>query len=143
MGGLTMTFDDPVVDRGRTIIDHAGTQVITGEQALALVRARHEAGDPTADLGRIGRQQQVLRAMPAQATTRHLVSAPAGLNAALQSIIDNSVTDNVTVQELLDLALSVKGDGSAAVHEYTLPTVPDTGTDGLRAAGTMSSYLRC
>ena len=62
MGGLTMTFDGPVVDWGRTIVDHAGTQVITGEQALALVRARHVAGDPTADLGRIGRQQQVLPA---------------------------------------------------------------------------------
>ncbi|WP_395729746.1 LCP family protein [Nakamurella sp.] len=141
MGGLTMTFDGPVVDHGRTIIASGGTQLIDGDQALALARARRVAGDPTGDLGRIGRQQQLLAAMLAQVSSGGLITDPARLDRVLQTVIDNSATDNVTVADLMDLALSVKGNESSAIHDYTLPTVPDTDTDGLLAAATMPAYL--
>ena len=127
---------------GRTIVDHASTQVITGEQALALVRARHVAGDPTADLGRIGRQQQVLRAMLAQATSRDLVSDPARLNAALQSIIDNSMTDNVTLSRTCS-TWHCPSRGTARRRCTSTPCRPcrTSGPTACRAADTMSSYL--
>lgn len=141
MGGLTMTFDGPVVDNGKTIIARGGTQLIDGDQALALARARRVAGDPTGDLGRIGRQQQLLAAMLAQVSSGGLITDPARLNRVLQTVIDNSATDNVTVADLMDLALSVKGSESSVVHDFTLPTVPDTDTDGLLAAATMPAYL--
>lgn len=140
MGGLTMTFDGPVIDNGTTIIAQAGTQLIDGDQALALARARRVAGDPTGDLGRIGRQQQLLAAMLSQVGSGGLITDPARLDQVLQTVIDNSATDNVTVTDLMDLALSIEG-ASAAVHDHTLPTVPDTGTDGLLAAATMPDYL--
>ncbi len=140
MGGVTMTFDGPVIDNGRTVIEHGGTQLVNGDQALALVRARRVAGDPTGDLGRIGRQQALLTAMLSQATSSGVLNNPARLDSTVQTILDHSTTDNVTVQDLVELALSLRGD-NGTVDDHTLPTVPDTGTDGLRAADTMSSYL--
>lgn len=141
MGGLTMTFDGPVVDNGTTIIADRGTQRIDGAQALALARARRVAGDPTGDLGRIGRQQQLLAAMLAQVSSGGLITDPARLNQVLQTVLANSSTDNVTVTDLMDLALSIKGSESTAIGSFTLPTVPDTDTDGLIAAAAMPSYL--
>ncbi len=140
MGGVTMSFDGPVVDNGRTVIEHGGTQLINGDQALALVRARRVAGDPTGDLGRIGRQQALLTAMLTQATTGGVLGDPARLNSTVQTILDNSMTDNVTVQDLVDLVISLRGD-NGTVNDYTLPTVPDPATDGLRAADTVGGYL--
>lgn len=145
LGGLTMTFDGPVVDNGRTIVAQGGTQLIDGDQALALARARRVAGDPTGDLGRIGRQHQLLAAMLAQVGGGGLITDPARLDQVLQTVIANSATDNVTVADLMELALSIGGTGSdrgaAVVRDYTLPTVPDTDTDGLLAAATMPAYL--
>lgn len=140
MGGVTMTFPGPVVDHGKTIIDTAGTRLVNGDQALALVRARRVAGDPTGDLGRIARQQQLLTAMLTQATDKKLLADPARLTTTVQTILSQAKTDNVTVQDLVDLALALKGS-DAQVNRYTLPTVNDTDTDGQVAGPGMSSYL--
>lgn len=141
LGGLTMTFDGPVVDNGRTIISQGGPQLVDGATALALARARRVAGDPTGDLGRIGRQQQLLAAMLAQVSSGGLITDPTRLSHVLQTVLDHSSTDNVNVTDLMDLALSIKGTESSAIHTATLPTVPDTGTDGLLAADAMPAYL--
>lgn len=141
MGGVTMTFPGPVVDNGKTIIDAGGTRLVNGDQALALVRARRVAGDPTGDLGRIGRQQQLLSAMLAKASSSDLVGDPARLNSTLHTIIDNAVTDNVTVSDLAELAVALRGTGDAQVNDYTVPTVPDSGTDGLRAGAGINAYF--
>lgn len=141
MGGVSMTFPGPVVDNGTTVIDAGGTRVVDGDQALALVRARKVAGDPTGDLGRIGRQQQLLRAMLTQATSSDLVGDPVRLNTTLQTIIENSVTDNVTLTDLAELAVALRGTGNAGINDYTLPTVPDSGSDGLRAGDSIGTYL--
>lgn len=140
MGGVTMTFPGPVVDNGKTIIDAAGTRVVNGDQALALVRARRVAGDPTGDLGRIARQQQLLTAMLTQATDRNLLADPSRLTSTVQTILSQAKTDNVTVQDLVDLAVALKGS-DAQVNRYTLPTVNDTVTDGQLAGPGMSRYL--
>ena len=140
MGGVTMTFPGPVVDNGKTIIDAAGTRVVNGDQALALVRARRVAGDPTGDIGRIARQQQLLTAMLTQATDKNLLADPSRLTGTVQTILNQARTDNVTVQDLVDLAVALKGS-DAQVNRYTLPTVNDTDTDGQLAGPGMSGYL--
>ncbi|MDQ2847314.1 MAG: LCP family protein [Actinomycetota bacterium] len=59
-----MTFTAPVSDQPQgTVIFRPGTQLVTGDQALRLVQSRIVKGDSSGDLGRIARQQQVLRAM--------------------------------------------------------------------------------
>ena len=102
MGGLTMTFDGPVVDNGKTIIAQAGTQLIDGDQALALARARRVAGDPTGDLGRItprgdivvtGRvKEQINRCgekIAAEEVENHLLAHPDVVDAAIVGVPDD------------------------------------------------------
>lgn len=141
LGGVEMTFAGPVVDHGKTIVDAAGTRMVDGEQALALVRARRVAGDPSGDLGRIARQQQLLTAILAEATDRDLLTDPTRLTGVVQTILDNARTDNVTVPDLVDLALAVQGNGGQ-VTRHTLPTVADTATDGQLAGPDMDAYLQ-
>jgi LCP family protein required for cell wall assembly len=68
MGGITLEVDNPIrvgID-GRRVYIPAGTQTLDGTQALAYVRYR---GGPTADIGRIGRQQKFLRELARQSTS--------------------------------------------------------------------------
>lgn len=142
LGGVEMTFSGPIVDNGKTIIDAAGTRVVDGATALKLVRARKVAGDPSGDIGRIARQQQLITGILAQATSSGVLTDPARLTGTVQTILDNARTDNVTVPDLVDLALAVKGSGDAQVTRYTLPTVNDTATDGQLAGPGMDAYLQ-
>lgn len=141
LGGVTMTFDGPVVNDGKTVIEHAGTQLINGDTALKLVRSRKVAGDPTGDIGRIGRQQSLLAAILAETTHSDLLSDPARLNATLQTVLAHSNTDNVTIDDLVDLATSLQGVGAKGVHSYTVPTVYDTEGDGLLAGDGIQAYF--
>jgi LCP family protein required for cell wall assembly len=72
LGGITINFEHPAYDlnSGLNVAD-TGPVKLDGEQALGYVRSRHyveiidgeEVEDPTADLGRIQRQQQFLQAV--------------------------------------------------------------------------------
>ena len=70
LGGVTIEFPNPVVDAESGLnIPQAGPVELDGDMALAYVRSRHytetidgrQVEDPTADLGRIARQQAFLR----------------------------------------------------------------------------------
>ena len=72
LGGITIDFPHPAYDRSSGLdVGQAGRTRLDGPQALAFVRSRHyvevvngEANpDPTADLGRVQRQQQFLKAV--------------------------------------------------------------------------------
>jgi LCP family protein required for cell wall assembly len=72
LGGITIDFPHPAFDRNSGLdVREAGPNHLDGPQALAFVRARHlvevidgqEQPDPTADLGRVQRQQQFLKAV--------------------------------------------------------------------------------
>jgi LCP family protein required for cell wall assembly len=72
LGGVTIDFPHPAYDANSGLfVKHGGAVELNGTQALAYVRARHyvevydgrEHRDPTADLGRIKRQQAFLRAV--------------------------------------------------------------------------------
>ena len=130
MGGLELTFSGPVIDDGVVIVERPGTLTVHGDQALALVRARKVVGDPTGDLGRIGRQQQVLTAMLSKVVSTGTLLDPDRLAATVKVVIENMATDNITLDDLSKLALSLEGSGPSASF-YTLPTVPDSGSDGL------------
>lgn len=136
MGGVTLTVPGPVADNG-SVVTPGGTVRLTGSQALALVRA-YGGGAGGGQQGT--RQHQLLAAMLAQAASADVVSDPTRLNATLQAIVDNSMTDNVTVQDLADLAVSLKSGGGVDINDYVLPTVSDP-TGGLRSAPGASGYL--
>lgn len=130
LGGVQMTFTAPVIDQHQgTVISHPGTQLVTGDQALRLVRSRIVKGDSSGDLGRIDRQQQVLKAMMRKTVSSGVLSNPSKLDKVMQTFIANSTTANVSVDQLLDLARQFAGGNS--VKFVTLPTTPAPGTDGL------------
>jgi polyisoprenyl-teichoic acid--peptidoglycan teichoic acid transferase len=89
MGGITLEVDNPVrvgID-GRRVYIPAGTQTLDGTQALAYVRYR---GGPTADIGRIGRQQKFLRELARQSTSpAKLPRLPATARATWRNIDTN------------------------------------------------------
>jgi polyisoprenyl-teichoic acid--peptidoglycan teichoic acid transferase len=89
MGGITLEVDNPInvgID-GRRVSIPAGTQELDGLQALAYVRYR---GGPTADIGRIGRQQKFLKELAKQSTSpANLPRLPATAAATWRNIDTN------------------------------------------------------
>lgn len=62
LGGITINVEEPIeatMENGEIVSLPAGEQELDGGEALAYVRYR---GGPTADIGRVGRQQEFLRA---------------------------------------------------------------------------------
>ncbi len=89
MGGITLTVDNPirVGIEGRSVYIPAGTRELDGLEALAYVRYR---GGPTADIGRIGRQQKFLRELARQSTSlAKLPRLPATVAATWRNIDTN------------------------------------------------------
>ena len=68
LGGVTLEVEQPIEVgiEGRRVFIPAGTQTLNGIEALAYVRFR---GTPTADIGRIGRQQGFLQELAREATS--------------------------------------------------------------------------
>ncbi len=89
MGGVTVEVEEPVEVgiEGRRISIPAGTQELDGLEALAYVRYR---GTPTADIGRIGRQQKFLRQLARETTSpANLPRLPATARAVWANIETN------------------------------------------------------
>lgn len=89
LGGITLTVEEPIAYSldGRYVEIPAGTRTLNGREALAYVRYR---GDPTADIGRIGRQQRFLVALAEEATSpSKLPRIPATARAVWRNIETN------------------------------------------------------
>ncbi len=69
LGGVTINIEEPIeatMESGEVVSLPAGEQELDGGEALAYVRYR---GGPTADIGRVGRQQEFLRAFISEASS--------------------------------------------------------------------------
>lgn len=89
LGGITLEVDNPITVGldGRRVSIPAGTQKLDGLEALAYVRYR---GGPTADIGRIGRQQKFLRELASESTSlAKLPRLPATAAATWRNIDTN------------------------------------------------------
>ena len=89
MGGITLEVNQPIQVgiEGRSVSIPAGTRELDGLEALAYVRYR---GGPTADIGRIGRQQEFLRQLAREATApANLPRLPATAQAVWSNIDTN------------------------------------------------------
>ncbi len=131
LGGITVNVCGPIVDRElQTVVAAGGVQTIGGEQALNLVRARNVIGDTDSDLARIRRQQIVLSSILQQVTSAGTLFNPSTLDAFLQAFVQNTFTDNVTIDDLVTLAQSFGTLDPSRVTFFTLPTTPSTSDDG-------------
>jgi polyisoprenyl-teichoic acid--peptidoglycan teichoic acid transferase len=89
MGGITLEVDEPIEVgiEGRRVSIPAGTRELDGFEALAYVRYR---GGPTADIGRIGRQQKFLRELAQESTApSNITRLPATARATWSNIDTN------------------------------------------------------
>jgi len=140
LGGITVNACRPIIDTNPgigTVLPRAGEQHINGTQALKLVRARHVIGDSESDMARIRRQQKVLSTLLGQASSAGVLLNPAKLNSLLQAFVHNTHTDNVTLDDLLNIAQSLGNLDPKRVTFYTLPTVPDGDGERMTKAGSL------
>ena len=138
VGGVCMDFPYPARDGSPTgtgnesglNIPTAGTHVLNGAMALALVRSRYfqyyEGGEwhaeGTGDIGRTIREHQFFRALFAKAvhvSSRNPFSANAFMGKAVHDI---TVDRSFTSLGLLRLALHLKSVKPGSIPSWTLPS---------------------
>jgi LCP family protein required for cell wall assembly len=116
LGEITLEVDKPIrvgID-GRRVFIPAGTQTLDGLQALAYVRYR---GGPTADIGRIGRQQKFLRELAQESTSlAKLPRLPATALATWRNIDTNM---NPLEAARFAIRIRLSGIGDAELYPGT------------------------
>lgn len=99
LGGVDVCLPDAVDDRRSGLVLPAGRSHVDGQMGLSFVRARYI--DPTADLGRMQRQQQFLGAMFNQATSAGVLLNPLKLDRFLKAMLSSVTTDEGMNRDLL------------------------------------------
>ncbi|MGC0338524.1 LCP family protein [Streptomyces sp. SLBN-8D4] len=124
LGGVTVTTDEDITDDDSHLRLKAGTHHLNGKQALALARTRHGIGDGS-DLGRIGLQQKLVKALLEQISTTNLLTSPAKLYSVADAITGSLTTDTGldSLTELTSLGESLKGLSGDEVKTVTMPVV--------------------
>ena len=134
VGGVPLWFDTPVRDRKSGLdIPVAECQVLDGTQARQFVRSRalqyqDEDGDwrsdPTADLGRITRQQVFIRRAVAKAVGQGLTN-PVTLNDLVSAGVAHLAFDELLdAGDLLSLGRAFADFDSDELIGYTIPSEP-------------------
>ena len=151
LGGVSMYFPRPVRDSNNghnesgLNVARTGCQRLGGEQALALARSRYFQyqdragrwhGDPATDLGRIRRQQTMLRVLAANAVGRNLAN-PIRANALVGSVVHSLTKDDqLTIRRSVTLARQFRAFDPARLTTLTLPVDRAVQRDGVvRRAG--------
>ena len=121
---LTTPAYDPVVPgRGGSGLNlPAGYSTISGEQALAFVRARESLGDGS-DLSRIQRQQDFIGSMIRGMTEKGLLKSPQMIYRVLAAITSSIETNPefANIQALQEFTLSLGGLSPSRIKFVTLP----------------------
>ncbi|MEU6554095.1 LCP family protein [Streptomyces sp. NPDC046915] len=124
LGGVTVTTGQDIDDDKSHLHLAAGTHHLNGKQALALARTRHGIGDGS-DLGRIGLQQKLVKALLEQIAATDLLTDPAKLYQVADAITGSLTTDTGlnSLSELMHLGQSLKGLTADQVRTVMMPVV--------------------
>ena len=136
LGGVSLYFPRPVRDDNNghnesgLNVSRTGCQRLRGNQALALARSRYFQyqdkagrwhGDPGTDLGRIRRQQTMLRALATKALGRNLAN-PVRANALVGSVVHSLTKDDaLTIRRSVALARQFRSFDPSRLTTLTLP----------------------
>jgi LCP family protein required for cell wall assembly len=122
LGGVTVTTGEDIDDEYSHLRLAAGTHHLDGTQALALARTRHGMGDGS-DLGRIGLQQTLVKALLEQISSTDLLTSPTRLYEVADAVTGSLTTDTGldSLAELMELGQSLKGLSAANVTTVTMP----------------------
>ncbi|MFD9976919.1 LCP family protein [Streptomyces sp. NPDC059017] len=101
----------------------AGCQTVRGEDALGYVRARYGVGDGS-DLGRIGRQQEFMRALADRAQQK--LTSPGAMYDLLDSATKSLTTDKALagIQPLYGLVSRLRAIPPGRLTFVTVPNYP-------------------
>ena len=125
VGGVPLCTDRPLRDSVLgTVVATAGPTLLTGDQALGYVRARHVEGDPTSDYGRIQRQQRFLSALLRKTLSAGTLLDVGKLRGLVAAVSSSTFGENVGSDQLLALGRSL---GGVAARDVDFVTVPTTG----------------
>jgi len=140
VGGIPLWFDAPVRDDHTGLnVPTPGCAVLDGDQARKFVRSRYleyqdENGrwrtDPTADLGRITRQQAFIRRSVSKAVSKGLTN-PVTLNSLVTAGVQNvRLDDRLDAGDLLALGRRFASFDAESLVGYSVPTQPYTTSRG-------------
>ncbi|HVN51493.1 MAG TPA: LCP family protein, partial [Acidimicrobiales bacterium] len=136
IGGVPMYFADRMRDDNSGLdIERTGCVRLNGDQALSFARARHlqyydtKLGewvtDPTADLGRITRQQIFIRTVIGRAEAKARGLDIFATNDLVHSVVKNlKVDSSFTFTDMLGLLADYKAFDANNLQTYTLPVTP-------------------
>ncbi|MEV5906170.1 LCP family protein [Streptomyces sp. NBC_00015] len=124
LGGVTVTTDEDIDDDDSHLHLAAGTHHLDGTRALALARTRHGIGDGS-DLGRIGLQQTLVKALLEQIASTDLLTSPTKLYTVADAVTGSLTTDTGldSLAALMELGQSLKGLSAAHLRTVTMPVV--------------------
>lgn len=120
IGGVPMHVDKAINDKYAGDVP-AGDVVLSGDQALALVRARHDrSAVPAGDLDRVQNQRKFVQAM-LQAVSRQ--RNPFRIKRLIEAASENIKTD-LTFTDMLLLGRKLQGAGPDGMVMATAPGQP-------------------
>ncbi len=120
LGGVDVCLPSAVDDRRSGLVLPAGKSHVDGLMGLAFVRARYI--DPTADIGRMERQQRFLGSMFQEATSAGVLLNPVKLNAFLGATLDSvTIDEGMSRDMLLELAGELEGLAPKDIRFLTVP----------------------
>ncbi|CAL9464370.1 LCP family protein [Streptomyces sp. Tu 3180] len=125
LGGVTVTTEEDIDDDRSHLTLDAGTHHLDGTDALALARTRYDIGDGS-DLGRIGLQHQLVKALLEQIADEDLLTSPTRLYRVADTVTGSLTTDTGldSLGELTRLAQSLRDLPPDGVTTLTMPVVP-------------------
>lgn len=120
LDGVEVCLPKATKDKNSGLNLPAGRQTVSGAQALAYVRARYI--DPSADIGRMARQQKFVGAMAKKALSAGTLTNPVRLDSFLSSVADSIKTDSgMGTEQMLDLVERFKGIDPGQIAMVTVP----------------------
>lgn len=132
LGGITIDFAYPARDVKSGLDVDAGSQTLDGEQALAYARSRRyqelQNGSwrsvEANDIGRTGRQQEVMRALLARLKSPSSVADAGNLASSVSRHM--TIDANLANESIASMVWDFRGVITGSVEGMTLPTTGAT-----------------
>ncbi|MDO9454885.1 LCP family protein [Nocardioides sp.] len=126
VNGVEVCIPKEVDDDEHNIHFDAGTQKLSGNQALNYVRERYQLS-VTGDIGRMKRQQAFIASMIKKVRSAGTLSQPKKVLDFLDAVTSSIEVDEDldSVGKLVDLAMDFRGTGLDKIKFITVPIEPD------------------
>lgn len=138
VGGVRMCLDQPIYDQRSGATLDAGCQKLSGEEALAYVRARYSVAG--GDLGRVQHQRKFLRALTREVSSPATLLNPFAMISLTRAGLDAlTVDENTGPLDLLWFAWQMRG---LTGGDGVTTTVPIGGTTSVSGVGSVVLWDR-